>query len=387
MPPTTKADAAEAVRAALSGSARGIPDRTIQRETGLPFRDVKHTLAALQAENAVEKVSGRWRLVMDQPSPAMASPKGKQQAAPEGFDVIRRVCSFHAAVVKEVAASKLKLEPDDSRLSEEVVAPVNWYDLAKGKTAILRSDLPSSQWTSENRVVFSGPLHLVQKTKRGKPAEKVWLPVFLLHAKTHRRQDRIEFELDGPVEVNLEWLDEVSQKADEDLRNDLLIRLGLLEETRDGEPKPLQVSNFEDCWLALLKHVPELTWHGSRDLRSPVQPANLSQESRVGIYPRVLLFEENLGSYNKGLIEDLRAISEASDEEIKRSALPSLFPNDFPERTFSSKEPDVLVHWDKAWCSSSPIPKEARPFLLKLLWNCSMDPFERRIRNFRMPFQ
>lgn len=191
--------------------------------------------------------------------------------------------------------------------------------------------------------MFSGPLHLVQKTKRGKPAEKVWLPIFLVHAKTHRHQDRIEFELDGPVEVNLEWLDEVSPKTDEDLRNDLLIRLGLLEETRNGEPKPLHVSNFEDCWLALLKHVPELKWHGSRNLRSPVQPANLSQENRLGIYPRVLLFEENLGSYNKGLIEDLRAISEASDEEIERSALPALFPNDFPEKTFAPKEQDVIV--------------------------------------------
>jgi very-short-patch-repair endonuclease len=334
----------EAIHKALAKNPRGIPDRKVQRITGIPLREVRRSLAALQDNGIAEKAMGRWRLKGFNAETNRPVAPGKLQAPPEGIDVIRRVAAFHADVVKEIATSKLEIQVDDERLSNEVTAPINWYELANGETSILRKDLRKTKLREGNRVVFCGPLHLVQRTKRGEDPELIWLPIFLLHTNTHRHQDRIGFELDGQVQVNLEWLDSQFASADEDLKNDLLIRLGLLEESRNGDVNHIQVQNFENCWQALQKHAPEISWCSSRSLRSPIQSEDLSCISKLGIYPRVLLFEEELGSYSKGLINDLRAISKASDDELASSALAALFPDHIPQgSTPTPSKPTALA--------------------------------------------
>jgi len=247
-------------------------------------------------------------------------------------------------VVHELESSKLRLDPDDERLGMEVLAPIDWYQLSKGELRVSRSSLPDQTWIGDDRRIFCGPLHFVEKKRRG-IVERLWLPVFLVHVKGHAHQNDIDFALDGDVQINLEWLDHHFGVADEDQRDDLLIRLGMIKKGPTGETELVRERNLEQCWSCLEQLGQQFDWIERRSLRTPVRIGNLQASLKVGMHPRLLYFKERLSSYSKGLIKDLRDISKATDADISRSALSTFVAGIEPDAASkaATKSEPVLV--------------------------------------------
>ncbi len=336
--PSSCRDPHRVVAELLAKHPRGLPDRAIRRRIGLRGPDTCRILAGLQQQGLVEKAGGRWRWLEREPRRLCGSgtENSKERTAhappPHGFDVLRRICAFHAEAAKELASSKLSLEPGDARLRMEVTAPIDWFLLAHDGVEIPRDALPFTSWRSQDqRIVFCGPLHLVELPRRKRGIDRVWLPIFLIHTKPKRLPQEIGFTLEGSVQVNLDWLDALFSSAEEDLKDDLLIQLGFLEEDDSGVPRPLEVRDLSKCWEALQTRIRDWPWPEERSLRKPSRPRDLSEVREPGIYPRILAFEEDLSSYSKGLVEDLRAIAKATDTELAQTALVSLLPGEFPD--------------------------------------------------------
>lgn len=253
---------------------------------------------------------------------SVADPTPPSLPAPTGLEVIRRLCSFHADIVQEIQSSKVEFADDDPQIGAQVRAPIDWYQLSRGEVGVPRSGIPDSfSPKGGRRAVFSGPLHRVLRRKRGGAMEWTWLPVFLVHVTCVREQTEIRFQLDGDVDLNLAWIEEMFSQGDEDLLEDTLIRLGMLREDSPGKLGHIPVRHFGECWRALEEQVGEHTWVRHRDLYSPAEAVDLRQDRREGIHPEVLLFLEDQSPFSKGLVEDLRAIAKTSDEEIAASAL------------------------------------------------------------------
>ena len=304
---------AENVMAALSGRSLAQGTGEIARITGLSLVQVQRTLAELKGAGQAVESGGRWKAIS--PSAELTATSKSPLTSPKGYELVRRVCAFHADVIQEVQSNKVRFEPDDDGLKDQLLVPIDWLQLGRGGVAIERNKLPNRfHATGTGRVRFSGPMHLIRTRKRGK-AEWVWLPVFLVHAQTRNDATTIDFELDGEVQLNSMWLDEVFGSGDEDLRDDVLIRLGLLREHKGGRLEHIGVKNLADCWEGLLKLEDQLHWVSKRSLFAPDPGGHLKTERREGIHPHVMLHREKLSGFVKGLIEDLRRVAKATDED------------------------------------------------------------------------
>ena len=307
----------------------------------MPAGEVRLALLHLKREEKIRKRQGRWFHIcgVEETAPV---PQQPCLPAPAGMEIIRRLCSFHADVVREVQSSKVAFSDVDPQVGAQVRGPVDWYQLSRGEVGVSRSSLPDSfSPRGGRRAVFCGPLHRVVRRKRGGAKEWVWLPVFLVHAKCVREQTEIRFQLDGEVDLNLAWIEEMFSQGDEDLLEDTLIRLGMLREDSPGQLRHIPIRHFGECWRALEEQVSEHSWVRHRELYSPAEAINLSGDQREGIHPEVLLFLEEQSPFSKGLVEDLRDIAKATDEEIASSALSVLLPNSDGRIQEPAPEPDL----------------------------------------------
>jgi very-short-patch-repair endonuclease len=330
----------EAILELLRAHRQGRPARAIARDCGLSLRRISPILNGLKRDGLLKERAGRWLLSDAEPARRKVPKAANAVQTPEGLELLRKICSFHADAVYEVAASKLSLAVDSAELRSELCAPVDWFQLATEGMAVSRDLLPAGEWGRQGgRTVFCGPIHRVVRKVRG-GEETCWLPIFLVHATSQRHADRIEFRLEGNVQVNMDWLAYRFSAADEDLRDDFLIRIGLLREDQSGSLKPLEIRNFEACWEALRKNVTEIEWVGQRNLRSPVSPLDFARVRENGIYSHVLAFKEELPSFTKGLIHDLRTIARAKDSELASCGLTALLK---VTTTSGSSQPDEEV--------------------------------------------
>lgn len=305
----------------LREEKRGLTEPEIKRRTGLSAGDLRVALRRLVREGEVQKRQGRYLAPQQAEEDGPAAPDtGPLVEPPVGMDVLRRLCRFHADVVREVTASKVEFENGARELSAQLLTPVDWHQLAQGEVTIRRSDLPMSlDLAAKGRVVFCGPLHRVER-KKG----PVWLPVFLIHAQVVREAEVVRFQRDGGVDLNLSWCEEFYSAGEEDALEDLMIRLRMMKETEPGVIQHAPVSHFGECWRSLADRAPEHPWIRKRDPLVPGEEVRLSGTGPEGIQPVVLLFTEKASKFTGGLIQDLRSIAEATDEDLACSALSSL---------------------------------------------------------------
>jgi len=282
----------------------------------------------MEREEAAKQRGGRWHLIEDtQASPALQAPAPGQREAPAGLDLIRSVCKFHADVIHEIGSSKVEFTDGDRRLEQQVCASIDWHKLSRGEVAVPRQHLPNTfQLTGKERLVFCGPLHRVEKRKRGGGTEEAWLPVFLIRATPVRRPTEVLLQLDGEVDVNLAWIEEMYSQGAEDLLEDTLIRLGMLHEFAPGVLEHVPVRNLGACWQALEENVPEHQWVKKRNLLAPAEEFDPRAIAELGIHPHILLIEDKHSTFTKGLVRDLRDIAKAPDEQLAASALSTLIP-------------------------------------------------------------
>ena len=327
---STSSDSVHLIEMLLQEHPRGFPASAIARRLSLHRGDTIAILESLRGQGRVQLVHGRY-IGAESPSKTARVSESEpttSRANPEGLEALRRICAFHADVVQELASSKLNLEDDDARLQKQVPTDLDWFLLANDQLEVPRRKLPPLKWKSgsEERVMFAGPLHLMERRRRGGKAERVWMPVFLVHARPRRLSDSIEFTMQGQVEVNRDWLDTLFPSAEEDLKDDLLIRLGFLQEDGQGNVTPIEVRDLGSCWRALKDRVHEWEWHAVRGADPWRQAWNPGKEKAEGIHPRMLAFKEELSPYLKGLVEDLREIAKVSDADLAKTALTALLP-------------------------------------------------------------
>ncbi len=330
------------IYAELQGALRGLSEPELRRRTEFEASAVRRCLNQLQDEGIVRKRSGKWTLVERQVQQFKEASTPAAEA-PTGVEILRNLCRFHADVVKEINSSKVEFCEDDAELKSQIREPVDWNRFAHGEVAIPRQRLPMAySASSKERVVICGPLHHVVRRKRNGSTEHIWLPVFLAHAKPIRRQDEVLFLRDGEVELNLAWTEEMYGRGDEDLLEDLLIRLGMLREREQGTLDHVSARHFGECWRALERQAHEHPWVRQRNLLAPAEEWDLRKERREGIHPVVLLFREKQSVFTKGLIEDLRAISEVKESELLSSALASLVPECARNSDSGTKSSDLV---------------------------------------------
>ena len=232
--------------------------------------------------------------------------------------------------MQELGSNDLEFELDDPLLAQQMSAAVNWYALSRGPLGVDRRHLPDGIGTRPGeRTTFAGPIHVARRRVRGKESLFAY-PIFLVHASSRRDATHIEFTMEGDVQVNLAWLENVFSRDSDDLRDDVLIRLGLLREDANLDHTPLVVRNLADCWQALRDRVTEFSWIGTGNLQSPSSATRLDGRSLEGIHSSMLALREDLSSFTKGLTTDLREIAKATDEELSRSALMTLLPRSEP---------------------------------------------------------
>jgi len=294
----------------LDRQPRGLAERSIARTLQIPVNVLRPTLEDLGRQGKIVRQGPVWRMARPSGSGSEGT-HGDHRAVepPRGVELLRRLCAFYADLTWELATSKITLEErGDPRTEMEAPADIDWFLLAKGQLEIPRSRLPFAPPPAPGRVTFCGPLHFLETNRRARG--RVWMPVFLVHARCHRRQHAVAFEADTSVQVNLEWLDTLFPLSDEAAREDFLIRVGLLVEERDGRLRARRESNLRRCVAALREVFPPEDWVDRRAGR------------RLGLHDRFLVLPEDLSPYLKGLVEDLREMAEAPEQELARSALP-----------------------------------------------------------------
>ena len=318
------------------------PAASIARELDASRIEVERILEELVASGRAEKVGVLYRAAPvspPEPDPTSGMGDGVPPAAtPEGVERLRAILRFHADVQEELASSAFAFDPKDAddkkALQQSMGKPVDWHALdTQQQVRVLRSDLPAGSrvFKKGSRHYFCGPLELVETSKRG-PSKRRWIPIFILPVRAHPEQSHVRFVRDGDVRLNLKWLD--AQSRDQDEKVDLQVRLGLLEHTDEPtEPRSLKVANLGRCWSALFNDVElmgqdaEQVREKIREKKGPLDPPTagpLPLNGSLGIYGRTLLVKEELSSFSKGLVEELRAIAEKPEGELMRSALAML---------------------------------------------------------------
>ena len=338
--PSSEDSLADRVMAELGVRAR--PAVSIARSLEADRFEVGRILDELVVSGRAEKVGVLYREApVSSPAPVSASGMGDgvpPADAPEGVERLRAILRFHADVQEELASSAFAFDPKDDddkeALKQSMGAPVDWHALdTQQEVRVLRRDLParSRVFKKGSRHYFCGPLELVETSKRG-PSKRRWIPIFILPVRAHPEQSHVRFVRDGDVRLNLKWLDAQSRDLDEKV--DLQVRLGLLEHTDEPtEPRSLKVRNLGRCWSALFSDVELMEETADqvrekiREKKGPLDPPTagpLPLNGSLGIYGRALLVKEELNSFSKGLVEDLRAIAEKPEGELMRSALAML---------------------------------------------------------------
>lgn len=252
----------------------------------------------------------------------------------KGFDKIRKTLKYYAEVAQLAASSKLRVNAKDERdyekyLSNQVLHSVDWDRMARGESAAIPRDKFTNQtvWGQSNtRQVFAGPFELVEQRFKG---EKVlrWLPVFLVETRYNRRATAIEFNIEGAIKINRDWLKHHFKSHQSHLEEDLLIQLGFLAE-ENGEQQGIRVDNLKNC-IRRLKRAMRFRkdWRdaGSTEAVKEFDFMRHTRENKLGIYTVITSFPEVLSRYDKNLVKDIRAISEANDEQLSKSSLPFFF--------------------------------------------------------------
>ncbi|MFL2856998.1 MAG: AAA domain-containing protein [Planctomycetota bacterium] len=232
------------------------------------------------------------------------------------FDDLRKVCQFYAAVVDRVRGSDLEFAPEDPALESELIGSLDWGLLSRQPIRIRRELLPNrgSDITGGN-ATFCGPFERVSFRNN----REAWLPIFVIQAKVERTASELVFEQLDEIEVNTRWLDH--HVRNEEARMDLLIRMGFAEE-RNGEFFRVPCENLNAAWNYLSQNVSEIRWQRTGALSTLHGPQGFRNEQRLGVYPGVLCLPWSKPGFGWGeIMEELKEISEQTDETLKKTAL------------------------------------------------------------------
>ena len=312
---------AEAVFSALKSQSRGMVLSDLHSATGINKTRIRSVLRSLMAREQVQMNGGRYVIPPTGKPPQPRVREAHPSVIPKGFDAIRAVIRLHAEAVQARGEGQLELRQGDPRLEHGLNHPLSAMNSAR--VEVPRNALYRHGKGIDKRSFLCGPLYLGQRSARD--SSLVWKPVFLAPVSIVRRQETIGLELESDIQVNQSWLDSVCGRAAQSERDDLLVRLGFLTEKESGSLEARAVRNIFEGWTALERHCPELEWVETRSQSAQPQFADLASREKPGLYGYTLLLPDIKLPFEQGLLDDLRKISEASDNEIEASALAHVF--------------------------------------------------------------
>ena len=310
----------------LAEKPQGKTAADLGRALGLSSASATVLLRRLKLDGLVTMVAGKWRVAANakplEPSPEVETTIPSSVQPPQGWDILRRVCSYYADCVRRIAGSKIALEEGNAYLDNEIRIPVPWFELSHSSWRAPRTALPvrgkGIGGEKNRRAVLAA---LIERMPQRRSDQIRWLPILFLPVEVRRHLEHLEFSAIGEVQVNLDWLDAKFPPSEEDAREEFLIQIGLLYERSDFSLEAIRENNLAACWRRVKQALSPDLWLEDRDPANPTSGAPLTKEKRNGIYPRTLLLPEPSIRFEKGLLRDLEAIASATDQTLASTAL------------------------------------------------------------------
>jgi len=266
------------------------------------------------------------------------------------WGTFRRLCLYYAECV-EIEERPSILAEADKAFSDYVEIPLapDWRALASGQEVCL--SLPSdaisflrsvSSGRSRERIFLGAPLYVhVSKAEIDGSWQRLVSPVFTVPVEVRLSRDlnvRIAplststLDTKGAfIEVNSAWLERAFRSKSE--RDSFLDSIGLLpvESQDDGSEERLFLADFAEA-ARLLFGLRKQKWQEYCDLGKLCVEPPIKDIEKSGYYNRAILIRGRKLRYGKRLVDELRKIAEtASDEDLDRTALASLFPSELPD--------------------------------------------------------
>lgn len=250
---------------------------------------------------------------------------------PTDWNAFRNLCLYYVECLEYEGGGSAKLDQSNDAASfTELNTVVDWQALASGLTASIPASAEVREFMrgnaatgGERRLRLAGPVELVD----GRKGVRQLLPVFLLTVRVILRPQTLELKAEGEARVNEAWLETRFPRSRQDLREDLLIRLGFFheEEVEDGvELVALEGSSVQQLWMRLF----DISSEEFQELGGPDRPQTNPSLPRLrtpGLYNRVLLLPAAEGSFTVGLQQELRKLAKKPDQELDGTALAPLF--------------------------------------------------------------
>ncbi len=357
----------ELVAGYLLQAPRALSLKKLRDRTGLRRSELVRVLDGLCKAGKAKKVGARW-LGLGAPvvgsklarSPTIRSetaatpelltrlPEQESGSArPLDWDTFRALCRYYIECIELESGGRAALSLD--QYAAEAVAlshPVDWRSLAAGRPVALALSAEigklyggGGKGGSQSRFRLAGPLELV----RDRNGEMQVLPVFMVSVLAAREQGQLVLKAEVPARVNEAWLDAQFPKGRQDLRESLLVNLGVYDErfvtdgvdVVRGAPKTV-----EELWQSLAV-VQKHRFIGEGGPNRSVLGPDLGLRSKCGLYHTPILLTSSDSSFTGGVLSELRVLSQVRDSELQGTALASIFGNvsETTEELIETKEP------------------------------------------------
>jgi very-short-patch-repair endonuclease len=236
----------------------------------------------------------------------------------------------------------------------------DWRTLARGGTIALPLDANVDELFrtagspgSRPRFQLAGPIEIHRARKGVLQA----LPVFLVSVVATREQGRLILKAEVPARVNEAWLDCQFPKSRSDLRENLLVSLGIYNErfVEEGvDVVPGSERTVEELWQALAALQGDRFVESGGPHQVRVEPT-INKRSNPGLYHRAYLLANSDSPFFAGLLAELRVLATAPDDDLRGTALSAFF-----EPQPSAPKPDATALSTRVLPEFQPLNPEQR---------------------------
>lgn len=244
------------------------------------------------------------------------------------WDMFRRMCLYYSECARLEEKPHILCGAEKENKDFVLIdRPVDWLAVATGQPITLILDDERAMFVRslktkrrEHRLFLGAPVY-VHVSKKDGVENRLIKPVFVIQVEYELQQNQLVLLPDTAVEVNHDWLESRFKKVED--REDFLEVVGLSEE--DEEYSKSSIS-LQSAFNALGTYFKDF-WQEPGNLKNIDTQPTLETVPKSGLYNRVALITYPAIKYNRGLINDLRDIAQAPDEDLDCTALSYLFPH------------------------------------------------------------
>lgn len=302
--------------------------------------EMQEYCSALAQRGQATLVKGHlWRLVGMFPAHPL-SDSVADAMLPSAWKEFRQLCNYYIDCNLASGDKGVNVWPNsENQAFFQLTERLDWEELFQGEPvympdSALPDEFDKTKLLSENASFFlAGPAYVQQQ-------RQPCLPVFINPCLLEwvREHEMIRITLTGPPELNDEWLSRVSKNPeDRQAFTDALSAYSAINEEQDTEWTPPR--NLADLFVDLRKLIDKALIQEPLCLFSlaPLQP--LEKIKTPGYYNRILVISQKSQVYTSRLQRELRKIAKADEDDLSKTALRWLFPNNAVHKSPAEKEP------------------------------------------------